>query len=99
MALFKPRTAQKDVDVTVLNPTVERVILDLPDGITNPNTPRFSEDGQSIYFGATPADGGRQEIYRISVDGNDVEYITAMCPPRSRRGCRESFPSRMVRGG
>ncbi|WP_076182380.1 Ig-like domain-containing protein [Mycolicibacterium fortuitum] len=76
LALFKPRTAQKDVDLTVLNPTIERVILDLPDGIKNPNTPRFSEDGQSIYFGATPAEGGRQEIYRISVDGNEVECIT-----------------------
>lgn len=76
LALFKPRTAQKDVDVTVLNPTVERVILDLPAGITHPNTPRFSEDGQSIYFGATPATGGRQEIYQISVDGSKVECIT-----------------------
>ncbi|MBU9762310.1 hypothetical protein FR943_00355 [Mycobacterium sp. TNTM28] len=76
LSLFTPRTAQKDVDVTVLNPTVERVILDLPDGITNPNTPRFSEDGQSIYFGATPAEGGRQEIYQISVDGTEVECIT-----------------------
>lgn len=76
LALFKPRTAQKDVDLTVLNPTVERVILNLPDGIKNPNTPRFSEDGQSIYFGATPAEGGRQEIYRISVDGSTVECIT-----------------------
>lgn len=76
LALFKPRTAQKGVDLTVLNPTIERVILDLPDGIKNPNTPRFSEDGQSIYFGATPAEGGRQEIYRISVDGNEVECIT-----------------------
>ncbi|TGB45774.1 Ig-like domain-containing protein [Mycolicibacterium peregrinum] len=76
LALFKPRTAQNDIDVTVLNPTVERVILNLPDGIKNPNTPRFSEDGQSIYFGATPAEGGRQEIYRISVDGNKVECIT-----------------------
>lgn len=76
LALFKPRTAQNDIDLTVLNPTVERVILDLPDGITNPNTPRFSEDGQSIYFGATPAAGGRQEIYQISVDGSKVECIT-----------------------
>lgn len=76
LSLFKPRTAQQDLDVTVLNPTVERVILNLPDGITKPNTPRFSEDGQSIYFGATPADGGRQEIYRISVDGTKVECIT-----------------------
>ncbi|WP_166907571.1 Ig-like domain-containing protein [Mycobacterium sp. DL440] len=76
LALFKPRTAQNDVDLTVLSPTIERVILDLPDGIKNPNTPRFSEDGQSVYFGATPAEGGRQEIYRISVGGSDVECIT-----------------------
>lgn len=76
MSLFKPRTAQKDVDVTVLNPTLERVILDLPDGITNPNTPRFAGDGQTLYFAATPAGGGREEIYRISVDGADVQCIT-----------------------
>lgn len=76
LSLFKPRTAQKDVDVTVLNPTIERVILDLPDGITNPNTPRFAEDGQSIYFSATPTAGGREEIYQISVDGSRVECIT-----------------------
>ncbi|AIY49078.2 Ig-like domain-containing protein [Mycolicibacterium fortuitum] len=76
LALFKPRTAQNDIDVTVLNPTVERVILNLPDSITNPNTPRFSEDGQSIYFSATPTAGGREEIYQISVDGSTVECIT-----------------------
>ncbi|MGV0743610.1 Ig-like domain-containing protein [Mycolicibacterium sp. XJ870] len=76
LALFKPRTAQNDIDVTVLNPTLERVILDLPDGITNPNTPRFAGDGQSLYFAATPAEGGREEIYQVSVDGTNVECIT-----------------------
>lgn len=76
LALFKPRTAQNDIDVTVLNPTLERVILDLPDNITNPNTPRFAGDGQSLYFAATPAEGGREEIYRINVDGTNVECIT-----------------------
>ncbi len=76
LALFKPRTAQNDIDVTVLSPTVERVILDLPDGITNPNTPRFADDGKSLYFSATPTAGGREEIYRISVDGSTVECIT-----------------------
>ncbi|WKG03686.1 hypothetical protein [Mycolicibacterium sp. HK-90] len=76
LALFEPRTAQNDIDVTVLNPTLERVILDLPDNITNPNTPRFAGDGQSLYFAATPAEGGREEIYRINVDGTNVECIT-----------------------
>lgn len=92
LALFKPRTAQKDVDVTVLNPTVERVILDLPDGITNPNTPRFSEDGQSIYFGATPSEGGRQEIYRIGVDGSNVECITCGVSPEVTGGLGRVVP-------
>lgn len=92
LSLFKPRTAQKDVDITVLNPTVERVILDLPDGITNPNTPRFSEDGQSIYFGATPAEGGRQEIYRIGVDGSNVECITCGVSPGVTAGLSRVVP-------
>ncbi|OCB08637.1 hypothetical protein A5717_28045 [Mycolicibacterium porcinum] len=92
LSLFKPRTVQKDVDITVLNPTVERVILDLPDSITNPNTPRFSEDGQSIYFGATPAEGGRQEIYRIGVDGSNVECITCGVSPGVTAGLSRVVP-------
>ncbi|MED5815641.1 Ig-like domain-containing protein [Mycolicibacterium sp. 050232] len=76
LSLFKPRTAQTDVDVTVLNPSVERVILDLPDSITNPTRPRFSEDGQSIYFGGTPAAGGRDEIYQMNIDGTELECLT-----------------------
>ena len=76
LSLFSPRTAHKDLDVTVLSPQVERVILDLPDDVTHPNTPRFSQDGTSIYFGATPADGGRQEIYQIGVEDHAVTCIT-----------------------
>ncbi len=76
LSLFKPRTAQKDVDVTVLSPEVERVILDLPDSITNPTRPRFSEDGESIYFGGTPAAGGRDEIYQMNIDGTGLECLT-----------------------
>lgn len=76
LSLFTPRTAQKDVDVTVLSPEVERVILDLPDDITNPNRPRFSADGKSIYFGATPAAGGRDEVYRMNIDGTELTCLT-----------------------
>ncbi|MCV7206155.1 hypothetical protein B7435_26380 [Mycolicibacterium peregrinum] len=76
LALFKPRTAQKVVDVTVLSPAVERVILDLPDDITNPNRPRFSADGKSIYFGATPVAGGRDEVYQMNIDGTDLRCLT-----------------------
>ena len=44
------------VDVTVLNPTVERVIVSLPAGFTDAQIPRFAADGQSLLFSATPPD-------------------------------------------
>jgi hypothetical protein len=74
--LGRPHSDQETIDLTVLNPTVERVILNLPDGITSPANPRYSEDGQSIYFAGTPAAGGRSEIYQISIDGTHVECVT-----------------------
>jgi hypothetical protein len=76
LSLFSPHRDKQTIGVNVLNPTVERVIMDLPDSITNPNRPRYSEDGQSIYFGAQPVVGGRQEIYQINIDGTDLECLT-----------------------
>ena len=76
LGLFKPRTASEDVDVTVLNPTVSRVILKLPNDITSPANPRYSADGKSIYFAAQPAAGGRSEIYQVNVDGTNVQCVT-----------------------
>ena len=74
--LFQPRAARTTVDLTVLNPTVNRVIMNLPAGITNPSRPRFTSDGKTIVFGATPSTGGRQEIYQINVDGTAVTCVT-----------------------
>ena len=77
LSLFgQPHSAQTTDDVTVLNPAVQRVILDMPDGVTKPVNPRYSEDGNSIYFAATPAAGGRQEIYQINTDGTDAICLT-----------------------
>jgi hypothetical protein len=76
LGLFQPRSASMDVDVTVLNPTVQRVILSLPAGMNNAATPRFSADGQSILFAATPPAGGREEIYQINVDSTGLECLT-----------------------
>jgi len=76
LGLFQPRSASTDVDITVLNPTVQRVILSLPAGMNNAATPRFSADGQSILFAATPPAGGREEIYQIGVDGTNLECVT-----------------------
>src|SRR3954447_2779942 len=76
LSLFKPHGDQATIGLTVLNPTVQRVILNMPDGVTNPANPRYSEDGKSIYFAGTPTVGGRSEIYQISVDGTNVECVT-----------------------
>ncbi len=76
LSLFRPHTAESDTPLSVLNPAIERVILEMPDGVKNPVNPRYSEDGQSIYFAGTPTAGGRQEIYQISVDGSQVECLT-----------------------
>jgi Tol biopolymer transport system component len=76
LSLFRPHSGQTSVDVTVLNPTVQRVILNMPDGVTNPANSRYSQDGQSIYFAGTPAVGGRSEIYQINIDGTHVECVT-----------------------
>lgn len=76
LSLFRPHSATTDIAVSVLNPDVQRVILEMPDGVKNPVNPRYSEDGKSIYFSGTPTAGGRTEIYQISIDGSHVECVT-----------------------
>ncbi|OLO99127.1 hypothetical protein BVU76_27305 [Mycolicibacterium porcinum] len=76
LSLFRPHSTETDIAVSVLNPEVERVILEMPDGVKNPVNPRYSEDGKSIYFSGTPTAGGRTEIYQISIDGSHVECVT-----------------------
>ena len=76
LSLFSPHSDQETIEVTTLNPTVERVILNMPAGITKPVNPRYSEDGKSIYFSGTPAGGGRGEIYQIDIDGTDAKCLT-----------------------
>ncbi len=69
-------SAQTSIDVLVLSPQVQRTILNLPTGVTSPASPRFSGDGQSIYFHATAAGDPRTEIYRINVDGTGLTCLT-----------------------
>jgi hypothetical protein len=76
LGLFSPRSAQTTINTTVLNPTVQRMILNMPNGVTNPVNPRFTQGGNSIDFAATPALGRRQEIYQINVDGSHVECLS-----------------------
>ena len=81
LGLFSPHSAKAGIDVTVLNPTIQRVILNMPDGITNPTSSRFAADGKSILFSGAPSAGGRREIYQISVDGTDVKCLTCGVSP------------------
>ena len=71
-----PHSDQETIGVVVQPPTVERVILNMPPGITKPVNPRYAEGGQSIVFAGTPAAGGRQEIYQIDIDGTDAKCLT-----------------------
>ncbi|RDH79826.1 hypothetical protein DVS77_05865 [Mycolicibacterium moriokaense] len=77
LGLATPRTDEKTIEFEVKPPTVERVVLTMPDFVKNPANPRFSEDGQSIFFSGTPTAGGRAEIYQIDV--NDVDGSTVQC--------------------
>jgi hypothetical protein len=92
LGLFSPHSAKADIDVSVLNPTVQRVILNIPDGVKNPANPRYSEDGKSIYFAGTPTAGGRQEIYQISVDGTHTECVTCGVSPNETANLAKPVP-------
>jgi hypothetical protein len=74
--LFSPHSDTATIGLSVLNPTVHRVILNLPDSIKSPANPRYSADGKSIYFAGQPSAGGRSEIYQINVDGTNVQCVT-----------------------
>lgn len=81
LSLFSPRGDRERIGLTVLNPTVERVILDLPAGYTDPDNPRFAADGESLYFSVTPPGGTRMEVHQINVDGTDLRCVTCGLSP------------------
>lgn len=83
---------QASTEVTVLNPAVERVILDMPAGITKPVNPRYAEGGQSILFAGTPTAGGRQEIYQIDIDGSDAKCLTCGLAAPTIAGTNPALP-------
>lgn len=92
LSLFGARAAKTTINVTVLNPTVQRAILNMPDGVTNPVNPRFTEDGSAIDFAATPATGGRQEIYQINVDGTHTVCLTCGIDPSETGNLAKPIP-------
>jgi hypothetical protein len=93
LSLFSPHSDQETIGVSVLNPTVERVILDLPAGYTNPNTPRFAPDGKSLFFAVTPAGGTRIEVHQINVDGTNLRCITCGLSPEITAPLKRIVPA------
>lgn len=95
LGLLTPRSVKNTVDVDVLNPQVQRVILNMPDTVTKPVNPRYSQDGKSIFFSGTPTAGGRAEIYEIDVDdidGSTVRCVTCGAAPSETGGLFKPVP-------
>lgn len=76
LGLFSPHSAKANIGVSVLNPDVQRVILNLPNTVVSPANPRYSADGKSIFFAGQPTAGGRSEIYQIKTDGTALQCVT-----------------------
>jgi VCBS repeat-containing protein len=93
LSLLSPHSDQETIGVSVLNPTVERVILDLPAGYTNPDNPRFAADGKSLYFGVTPPGGTRVEVHQINVDGTNLRCVTCGLSPNITAGLTRVVPA------
>jgi hypothetical protein len=81
LSFWRPHSDQEAIGVTVLNPAVERVILQLPDYLRSPRNPRFSPDGTTLILSATPVAGGRSDIYRMNVDGTNLECLSCGVSP------------------
>lgn len=97
LGLFSQRSAKAEIEVSVLNPTVQRVILNMPGGVKNPVNPRYSEDGKSIYFAGTPTAGGRTEIYKIGIDGSQAECLTCGLAAPAIAGTDPSLPINVLK--
>ncbi|MBI3223459.1 MAG: PD40 domain-containing protein [Mycolicibacterium cosmeticum] len=92
LSLFTPHVAKESVESTVLNPTVQRVILNLPGTIASPANPRYSADGKSIYFAGQPTAGGRSEIYQVNTDGTDLQCVTCGVAPTETGNLAKPVP-------
>ncbi|MBB2992099.1 VCBS repeat-containing protein [Mycolicibacterium iranicum] len=79
--LGQPHRATSVIDVGVLSPSIERTIVAMPEGIVNPQNPRYTSDGQSLLFHAQPtfepgAPRPRRELYQINIDGTGIQCLT-----------------------
>jgi hypothetical protein len=92
LSLFTPHSAQETIDVSVQNPAVQRVILNLPNTIASPANPRYSADGKSIFFAGQPTAGGRSEIYQINTDGSNLQCVSCGVTPSETGNLAKPVP-------
>ncbi len=77
LGLATPRNDEETIEFEVKPPTVERVILNMPAGITKPVNPRYAEGGQSIGVRRhTRGLGSPRTSYQIDIDGTDAKCLT-----------------------
>jgi hypothetical protein len=91
LSLFTPHRDQATIGLTVANPTVERVIVNLPSSLEKAQHPRFTADGKALYFNAAPVVGGRAELYRIDVDGTNLTCLTCGVSPEVTGNLSEAY--------
>jgi hypothetical protein len=80
LSFWRPHSDHEAIGLTVLNPTVERAILQLPDYLRSPRNPRFSPDGTTMILSATHVTG-RSDIYRMNVDGTNLQCLSCGVSP------------------
>ncbi|GAY18269.1 Ig-like domain-containing protein [Mycobacterium sp. shizuoka-1] len=68
-----------------------RYVVEVPDSVLSPREPNFTPDGKSLVFSATPQDGGRDEIYRIDVDGTNLRCLSCGLAPEVTEDLSKPF--------
>lgn len=58
-----------------------RYVVQLPDSVLSAREPNFTPDGKSVVFSATPQGGGRDEIYRVDLDGTNLRCLSCGLAP------------------
>ena len=95
LSLFSPHSDQETIDLTVLNPTVERVIVNMPDGITNPVNPRFRKtESPSTSPAHRPAAVAARSIRSTSMARTcEVRHLWPLAPTVRDGTCVADQPS------
>lgn len=74
--------------------TIESHVVPLPASVGGPRFPWWSAAGDRLLFSATPAAGGRVEIYSVAPDGTDLTCLTCGVAPEVDQPLLKPIPFR-----